>query len=318
MEWYWWALFLALVAVLMGADLGLFQRKAHEVKLSEALQSTGLRVALALLFCLSLYLGWVGSYDTASERAHASAEFLTAYVVEVALSIDNVFVFALVFRYFKIPAEFQHRILFWGILGALAMRAVMIFAGIALIERFHWVIYIFAIILIYGGIKMIHHNTEDTDPSDNPVIKLFKRFVPMTRELHGSHFFVRDAGKLMATPLCLVLVAIETTDLIFAVDSIPAVLAVSRDPFIVFTSNVFAIIGLRALYFALASILPLFKYLHFGLSAVLVFIGIKMLLSGTRFHIETVQSLAVVVSLLGVSVAASLFDKKKPTKPPEE
>ncbi len=315
MEWYWWALFLALVAVLMGADLGLFQRKAHEVKLSEALQSTGLRVLLALLFCLCLYLGWIGGYDTPSARGHASAEFLTAYLVEVALSIDNVFVFALVFRYFKVPGEFQHRVLFWGILGALAMRAVMIFAGIALIERFHWVIYIFAIVLIYGGIKMIRHDTAATDPSDNPVVKLFKRFVPMTREFHGTHFFVKEGGRRLATPLCMVLVAIETTDLIFAVDSIPAVLAVSRDPFIVFTSNVFAILGLRALYFALASILPLFKYLHFGLSAVLVFIGIKMLLSSTPYHIETVQSLAVVVSLLGVSIAASLLDRKKPDPP---
>jgi len=315
MEWYWWALFLALVAVLMGADLGLFQRKAHVMKLSEALQSTGLRVALALLFCLCLYLGWIGGYDTPSQRGQASVEFLTAYLVEVALSIDNVFVFALVFRYFKVPGELQHRVLFWGILGALIMRAIMIFAGIALIERFHWVIYVFAIILIYGGIKMIRHDNADTDPSENPVIKLFKRFVPMSKEMHGTHFFVKEGGRWLATPLCMVLVAIETTDLIFAVDSIPAVIAVSRDPFIVFTSNVFAIIGLRALYFALASILPLFKYLHFGLSAVLVFIGIKMLLSGTPYKIETVQSLIVVVSLLGVSVAASLLDRKKPNPP---
>lgn len=315
MEWYWWALFLALVAVLMGADLGLFQRKAHVMKLSEALESTGLRVLLALLFCLCLYLGWIGGYDTPSQRGQASVEFLTAYLVEVALSIDNVFVFALVFRYFKVPGEFQHRVLFWGILGALIMRAIMIFAGIALIERFHWVIYVFAVILIYGGIKMIRHDNEETDPSENPIIKLFKRFVPMTKEMHGTHFFVKEGGRWLATPLCMVLVAIETTDLIFAVDSIPAVIAVSRDPFIVFTSNVFAIIGLRALYFALASILPLFKYLHFGLSAVLVFIGIKMLLSSTPYKIETVQSLIVVVSLLGVSVAASLFDRKRPNPP---
>lgn len=315
MEWYWWALFLALVAVLMGTDLGLFQRKAHVMKLSEALQSTGLRVVLALLFCLCLYFGWIGGYDTPSQRGQASVEFLTAYLVEVALSIDNVFVFALVFRYFNVPGELQHRVLFWGILGALIMRAIMIFAGIALIERFHWVIYVFAIILIYGGIKMIRHDNEDTDPSENPVIKLFKRFVPMTKEMHGTHFFVKEGGRWLATPLCMVLVAIETTDLIFAVDSIPAVIAVSRDPFIVFTSNVFAILGLRALYFALASILPLFKYLHFGLSAVLVFIGIKMLLSGTPYKIETVQSLIVVVSLLGVSVAASLFDRRKPNPP---
>jgi len=323
MEWYWWALFLGIVAILMGADLGLFQRKAHEVKLSEALQSTALRVFLALLFCLALYLGWIGGYEAGPERNHASMEFLTAYVVEIALSIDNVFVFALIFRYFRVPAEFQHRVLFWGILGALIMRAIMIFAGIALIERFHWVIYVFAIILMYGGIKMIRHDVEATDPSENPLLKLFKRFVPVSKEMHGTHFVTRaEGGRLMATPLCLVLIAIETTDLIFAVDSIPAVLAVSRDPFIVFTSNVFAIIGLRALYFALASILPLFRYLHYGLSAVLVFIGTKMLLSATPYKIETAQSLIVVLVLLAVSVVASLIIKedksKKPKLPPEE
>jgi len=321
MEWYWWALFLGIVAILMGADLGLFQRKAHEVKLREALQSTALRVFLALFFCLALYLGWIGSYDAGAERNQASMEFLTAYIVEIALSIDNVFVFALIFRYFRVPAEFQHRVLFWGILGALIMRAIMIFAGIALIERFHWVIYVFAFVLIYGGIKMIRHDVEDTDPSENPLLKLFKRFVPVSKEMHGTHFVTRaEGGRLMATPLCLVLIAIETTDLIFAVDSIPAVLAVSRDPFIVFTSNVFAIIGLRALYFALASLLPLFRYLHYGLSAVLVFIGTKMLLSSTPYKIETVQSLIVVIVLLTVSVAASLLIKDKsktPKLPPE-
>ncbi|HEU4680068.1 MAG TPA: TerC family protein, partial [Terrimicrobiaceae bacterium] len=293
MHWYWWAIFLALVAVLLAMDLGLFQRKAHEVKLAEALQSTALRVALALLFCGGIYLGWIGGYETKEAASRAGLEFLTGYLVEIALSIDNVFVFALVFQYFRVPPKYQHRVLFWGILGALAMRAVLIFAGIALIERFHWVIYIFAMILIYGGIKMIRHDTEDTDPTKNPILKLFRRLVPVTSELHGQSFFVRENGRFMATPLCVVLVAIETTDLIFAVDSIPAVLAVTRDPFIVFTSNVFAILGLRAMYFALAGILKLFRFLHYGLSAILVFIGVKMLLSDTPYAIETVQSLVV-------------------------
>ena len=311
MDWYWWAFFLFIVVVLLGMDLGLFQRKAHEVKFREAIESTTLRVALALLFCLGIYLGWIGGYETKALGAQAGLEFLTGYLVEIALSIDNVFVFALVFQYFRVPPAYQHRILFWGILGALVMRGILIFAGIALMERFHWIIYVFGLILIYGGIKMIRNETQQTDPTKNFVLKLFRRFVPVTTKLHGQRFFVVEGGRLMATPLCVVIVAIETTDLIFAVDSIPAVLAVTQDPFIVFTSNVFAILGLRAMYFALAGILKLFRFLHYGLSAILVFIGVKMLLSQTPFAIETVQSLFVVMSLLAVSVAASLLIRKK-------
>ena len=311
MDWYWWIFFLLIVAILLAMDLGLFQRKAHEVQLPEAIQSTTLRVALALLFCAGIYWGWIGGYDTPASRTRAGLEFLTGYLVEIALSIDNVFVFALVFRYFNVPAAYQHRILFWGILGALVMRGTLIFAGIALMEAFHWVIYVFGVILIYGGIKMIRNDIEDTDPMKNPILRLFRRFVPVSSRLHGKRFFVREGGRLMATPLCVVLVAIETTDLIFAVDSIPAVLAVTRDPFVVFTSNVFAILGLRAMYFALAGILKLFRFLHYGLSAILVFIGVKMLLSQTPYEIETVQSLVVVLTLRVVSVAASLFMRNK-------
>ena len=311
MDWYWWIFFLLIVAILLAMDLGLFQRKAHEVQLPEAIQSTTLRVVLALLFCAGIYWGWIGGYDTPASRTRAGLEFLTGYLVEIALSIDNVFVFALVFRYFSVPPAYQHRILFWGILGALIMRGILIFAGIALMEAFHWVIYVFGVILIYGGFKMIRDNTVDTDPMKNPILRLFRRFVPVSSKLHGKRFFVREGGRLMATPLCVVLVAIETTDLIFAVDSIPAVLAVTRDPFVVFTSNVFAILGLRAMYFALAGILKLFRFLHYGLSAILVFIGVKMLLSQTPFAIETVQSLVVVLSLLVVSVAASLLMRNK-------
>lgn len=311
MEWYWWALFLGVVAVLLAMDLGLFQRKAHEVKLAEALQSTGLRVLLALLFCLAIYLGWIGGYDTPELSKKAGIEFLTCYIVEIALSVDNVFVFALVFGYFRVPPAYQHRVLFWGILGALIMRAVMIFAATALLERFHWVIYIFAAILIYGGIKMIKDDKDDVDPSNNPLLRLFRRLVPVTPEFHGQNFFVKIDGRTWATPLAVVLIAIETTDLIFAVDSIPAVVAITQDRFIVFTSNVFAILGLRALYFALAGILKLFRYLHYGLSAILVFIGVKMILSGTPYKIQTEQSLVVVVSMLAVSVLASLAFRKK-------
>ncbi|MGB7792133.1 MAG: TerC/Alx family metal homeostasis membrane protein, partial [Terrimicrobiaceae bacterium] len=276
-----------------------------------AIQSTTLRVVLALLFCVGIYWGWIGGYDTPASRTRAGLEFLTGYLVEIALSIDNVFVFALVFRYFSVPPAYQHRILFWGILGALIMRGILIFAGIALMEAFHWIIYVFGVILIYGGFKMIRDDTVNTDPMKNPILRLFRRFLPVTSKLHGKRFFVREGGRLMATPLCVVLVAIETTDLIFAVDSIPAVLAVTRDPFGVFTSNVFAILGLRAMYFALAGILKLFRFLHYGLSAILVFIGVKMLLSQTPYAIETVQSLVVVLSLLVVSVAASLLMRNK-------
>lgn len=311
MEWYWWALFFGVVVVLLGMDLGLFQRKAHEVKLAEALQSTALRVFLALVFCLGIYLGWIGGYDTAELSKKAGIEFLTGYIVEIALSVDNVFVFALVFGYFRVPPAYQHRVLFWGILGALIMRAVMIFAATALLEHVHEVIYVFAAILIYGGIKMIKDDKEDVDPSNNPLLKLFRRLVPVTPEFHGQNFFVKIDGRTFATPLAIVLIAIETTDLIFAVDSIPAVVAITQDRFIVFTSNVFAILGLRAMYFALAGILKLFRYLHYGLSAILVFIGVKMILSATPYAIHTVQSLVVVVAMLAVSVIASLAIRKK-------
>jgi tellurite resistance protein TerC len=317
MDWYWWVFFLLCVSLLLATDLGLFQRRTHELKLSEAIESTALRVVLALLFCAGLYLGWIGGYETPALRHKAGLEFLTGYLVEIALSIDNVFVFALVFRYFNVPGAYQPRVLFWGIIGALIMRGILIFAGIALIEAFHWVIYVFGLILIYGGIKMIRNDTQEADPTKNAVLRLFRRLVPVTPQLHGKKFFVREEGRIKATPLCVVLVAIETTDLIFAVDSIPAVLAVTRDPFVVFTSNVFAILGLRAMYFALAGILRLFRFLHYGLSAILVFIGVKMLLSQTPYHIETVQSLVVVVSLLVVSVAASLLIRNKDKAPSE-
>jgi len=310
-SWYWWALFFAIVAALLAADLGLFQRKAHEVKLGEALQATALRVALALGFNALIYFGLVGGYHTPDAQHKAGIEFLTCYLVEIALSVDNVFVFAVLFKYFSVPPQYQHRVLFWGILGALVMRAILIFAGIALINKFHWVIYIFALILIYGGIKMMNHDSAELDPSTNPLIKLFRRFVPVTPDFEGPHFFTKRNGLLMATPLCVVLVAIETTDLLFAVDSIPAVLAVTVDPFIVFTSNVFAILGLRALYFALAGVLKLFRFLHYGLSAILIFIGVKMLLSATPWAIRTEQSLAVVIVLLFASIIASLVIREK-------
>ncbi|MEX1119843.1 MAG: TerC/Alx family metal homeostasis membrane protein, partial [Terrimicrobiaceae bacterium] len=228
------------------------------------------------------------------------------------------FVFALVFRYFRVPPQLQPRVLFWGILAALTMRAALIFGGIALVERFHWVLYIFAMILIYGGVKMMRDDKEEADPGNNPIIKLMRRFIPITRAYRGDRFFIREYGVLMATPLALVLVAIETTDLVFAIDSVLAVLGITRDFFIVFTSNVFAILGLRALYFALAGIIKIFRFLHYGLSGILIFIGLKMLMHDTPWAISNGQSLAVVVVVLGASVSASLLFREKTTKSSQE
>jgi len=316
MNWYWWAFFFGIVAVLLALDLGIFQRKVHEVSVREALAATAMRVGLAVLFCLGIYLGWIGNYADQAARHTAGLSFATGYLVEIALSIDNVFVFALVFRFFRVPAEHQQRVLFWGILGALGMRAALIFAGIALVEQFHWVMYIFAAILIFGGIKMMRDDKDDIDPEKNPVLRLVRKFVPVTSGFRGQKFFTCENHKIWATPLFIVLIVIETTDLVFAVDSIPAVLAVTLDPFIVFTSNVFAILGLRALYFALAGVLNLFRFLHYGLSAILIFIGVKMILAGTPVEISTAQSLVIVSMLLVASVIASLIfpesgDKKQ-------
>lgn len=315
MSWQLWVLFFLVVGTLLALDLGIFQRKSHEVGLREALWATAIRVALALGFGATIFLGWIGNYPTAEAAARAGSDYFLGYILEIALSIDNVFVFALVFRYFRVPAELQPRVLFWGILGALVMRGILIFAGIALVERFHWVLYIFALILIYGGIKMMKDDKEEADPGQNPVILFFKRFMPVTTDYRGQKFFVREKGILMATPLCLVLISIETTDLIFAIDSVPAVLGITRDFFIVFTSNVFAILGLRALYFALAGIMKLFRFLHYGLSAILIFIGVKMLLHATPWKIDNTQSLAVVGVLLAASIVASLIFREN--RPPE-
>ncbi len=317
MSWQLWTLFFLVVGTLLALDLGVFQRKSHEIQLKEALWATALRVGIAIAFGVTIYLGWVGDYPTEAARKQAGSDYFLGYLLEIALSVDNVFVFALVFRYFKVPPELQPRVLFWGILGALIMRAALIFAGIALIERFHWILYIFALILIYGGVKMMRDDKEETNPENNPLIKLIRRFLPVTKAYRGDRFFVREYGVLMATPLALVLVAIETTDLIFAIDSVPAVLGITRDFFIVFTSNVFAILGLRALYFALAGIMKIFRFLHYGLSGILIFIGVKMLLHGTPWAISNGQSLAMVVVMLTASVSASLLFREKTGESPE-
>jgi tellurite resistance protein TerC len=306
-----WVLFNIFVLVMLALDLGVFHRKAHVVKIKEALIWSAVWIALALLFNVGVYY-WRGP--------QIALEFLTGYLLEKSLSVDNVFVFLLIFSYFRVPALCQHKVLFWGILGALIMRAIFIAAGITLIQQFHWVIYVFGAFLIFTGIKMALQKDKEIHPEKNPVIKLFRRLMPVTQDYdEKSRFFVRKAGRLHATPLFVALLVVETTDVIFAVDSIPAVLAITHDPFIVYTSNVFAILGLRALYFALAGIMQLFHYLHYGLSAILVFVGVKMLITEI-YKIPITIALGVVAGILLVSVIASLVRPHGNTKvmTPEE
>jgi tellurite resistance protein TerC len=297
-----WVAFLAFIGAMLALDLGVFHRKDKVVRLREALSWCALWVSLALAFNVLVYF-WHGKQD--------ALEFLAGYLVELSLSIDNVFVFILIFSYFKVPAAYHHRVLFWGILGAVVMRAVFILSGIAILQRFHWVIYIFGAFLVYTGIKMALPRKEELDPGRNPLVRLFRRFFPVTDGYREAKFFVRENGRLMATPLAVVLVVIESTDVVFAVDSIPAILAITKNAFIVFTSNIFAILGLRSFYFALSGIMQLFRFLTYGLSIVLVFIGVKMLLSGS-YPLPIEVSLGVIVSVLGASVVLSLALPKKP------
>jgi len=306
---FWWCAFLGFVLVLLALDLGVFHRKAHEVSVREALSWSAIWITLALTFNAGIYFGWVGGYAP-DLRHRAAFEFLTGYLVEKSLSVDNVFVFALIFTYFHTPAKYQHRILFWGIIGALILRAVLIFAGIALIQRFHPIIYVFGAIVIFSGIKMWSTGAPKVDPEHNRVLKFVRRFFPLTPQLEGQKFFVRGANGVSMTPLFAVLVFIEWSDVVFAVDSIPAILAISQDPFVVFTSNVMAMLGLRSLYFALAGILQRFHLLHYGLSALLIFIGLKMVLSDL-FKVPILISLGVIAFILVISVVLSIAFPKR-------
>lgn len=280
-------------------DLGVFHRKSHTVKYREALIWSVVWIALALIFAVVIYF-WHGRTP--------SLEFVTGYVIELSLSVDNLFVFLLIFRYFQVPPGHQHKVLFWGILGALIMRAIFIAAGVGLIQRFHWVVYVFGAFLVYSGFKLLRQGEAEIHPEKNPVLRLFRRLVPVTKDYEGDRFFVRRPG-LLATPLLVVLVVVETTDLLFAVDSIPAILAITRDAFIVYTSNVFAILGLRSMYFALAGMMEMFRFLHYGLSVVLMFVGSKMLLSH-YYEVPTVVALGAVAGILLLSVGASLIRPK--------
>ncbi len=307
--------FTALVLVILAIDLGVINRKAHVVKVREAGLFAGLTVALAIAFAGAIWMGYLPVEGVSGQKD--ALEFLTGYLIELALSVDNIFVFVLIFAYFKVPPQYQHRVLFWGVLGALVMRGIMIAAGALLIERFHWIIYVFGAFLVYTGIKMATQDEMDIEPESNPALKLIRRFFPVTNDYREKHFFVKETigGKLRtaATPLFVVLVMVETTDLIFAVDSIPAIFAVTRDPFLVYTSNVFAILCLRSLYFLLAGVIDQFHYLQLGLSIVRVFIGAKMLASG-YFHVPTAVSLLVVAGvLIGAVVLSLMFPKELET-----
>ncbi|MDQ1348221.1 MAG: tellurite resistance protein TerC [Acidobacteriota bacterium] len=296
-----WAGFNLFVLAMLAIDLGVFHRQAHAVSLREASIWSAVWIALALVFSLGVwkFLG-----------PQPGVEFLTGYLIEKSLSVDNIFVIALLFAYFKVPDQYQHRVLFWGILGALVMRAAFILAGAALLERFHWIIYLFGAFLVLTGIKMAFAPEQGLEPEKNPIVRLVRRLMPVTSDFRGSSFFVREGGRLAATPLFLVLVMVEFTDLVFAVDSIPAIFAVTRDPFLVYTSNVFAILGLRSLYFLLAGVMHKFEYLKLGLAAILVFVGAKMALVDW-VKIPSGISLGVIAAILAVAVAASLLKARR-------
>ncbi len=296
-------IFSLIILAVLALDLGVFHRKSHVVGVREALGWTAAWIALALGFG-----GWIWS----AYGMQRGTEFLTGYLIELSLSADNVFIFVLIFSYFAVPAKYQHKVLFWGVLSAIGMRLVMIFTGAALLERFHWLIYIFAAFLLLTGIKLIVKKSGSVNLDNSPVIRWFRRLVPTTKDYDGDKFLTRHNGKLMATPLMLVLVCVEASDLIFALDSIPAIFAVTKEPFIVFTSNVFAIMGLRSLYFLLAGIIDKFHYLRTGLGVVLSFVGVKMLLSHTPYKIDTTLSLLVVAGVMTASIIASLAWPLKP------
>lgn len=299
---YLWIGFNIFVLIMLALDLGVFHRKSHEVNIKEALIWSFVWISLALIFNYGVYL-YMGKVK--------ALEFFTGYVLEKSLSVDNIFVFILVFSFFKVPPSYQHKVLFWGILGALVMRVILIFSGVALLTKFHWLIYIFGAFLIFTGVKLLMQKDSHVEPDKNILVRLFKKFYPVTNEYHGDKFFVKINAKKYATPMFVVLLVIEFTDLVFAVDSIPAILAITNDTFIVYTSNVFAILGLRSLYFALAGVMKYFRFLKIGLSIILVFVGVKMMIVDFyKFPISI--SLGIIVSILAISVIASLIIKQKP------
>lgn len=291
-----WATFIALIVALLFADLFLFHRNAHEISIREAAITSAFWIAFGLLFSLVILWTLGGA---------AAGQYLTGYVIEKSLSIDNVFLWAVILSYFAVPKTYQHRVLFWGVFGALVLRAIFIFAGIALLDAFDWMLYVFGAFLVITAWRVAHHDEQDIHPEHNPVLKVMRRFVPVTNEYHGQKFWTKIDAKWFATPLMVVLVLVETTDVVFAVDSIPAILAITRSEFIAFTSNAFAILGLRALYFLVIGATGELRYLNVGLGIILGFVGVKMLLAEV-FHIPTLASLAVITVVLTATVALSL------------
>ncbi len=310
-----WVGFNLFVLGMLALDLGVFHRHAHVVSIREASIWSVVWVTLALAFNAVLYFYWdVISPNSIYTNGEAALAFFTGYLIEKSLSVDNIFVFVLIFTFFAVPAAYQHRVLFWGIIGALLMRGILIAVGAVLLKEFHWIIYLFGGFLIFTGVRMALHRNEEVHPENNPLIRLFRRLMPVTPTYEGEKFFVRRNGVLMATPLFLVLLMVESTDLVFAVDSIPAIFVVTQDPFIVYTSNVFAILGLRSLYFVLAGMVSRFHYLKLGLSAVLTFVGVKMVLVDL-YKIPVVASLSVIATILAISVVASLLRPQRATLP---
>lgn len=312
---YWWfyAGFLLFVLLMLALDLGVFNRKAHVVTFKEAAAWSAVWVTLALTFCVGFYFYAVGKFGPEIGTT-AALEFLTGYVIEYSLSIDNIFVFVLVFTYFGIPPKYKHRVLFYGILGALVFRAIFIALGSALMQ-FHWIIYVFGAFLIITGIKMLFSGKEEIEPEKNIMIRTFKKFMPVTHEINGKDFFIRKESVLYATPLFIALLFLEVTDIIFAVDSVPAIFAITKEPLIVFTSNIFAILGLRSMYFMLAGVIHKFHLIQYGLAVVLVFVGLKMVWLNEAFggKFPVTWSLAIIAGTIGTSIVASLiFPAKEP------
>jgi tellurite resistance protein TerC len=287
---------------MLALDLGFFNKHARRIPLKEAIIWSGIWITLALLFCGFVFVQF--------GRTKAM-EFLTGYLIEYSLSVDNIFVFILIFTYFAVKEQYQHRVLFWGIIGALIMRGIFIFTGVALINRFHWLVIIFGGFLVFTGIKMMFQKEAEVDPEKNPLVKFFRKYFPVSKTPQGERLFIRENGKVLATPLFLVLLIIESSDLIFAVDSIPAILAISKETFIVYTSNIFAILGLRTLYFAVSGIMRYFRYLKAGVAFILTFVGLKMLASYFHFEVPIILSLLIIIAILSISILASVLIKKK-------
>lgn len=303
-----WVLFNIFIVSMLIIDLMVFNKDPKEITIKHSLIWTGVWVVMAVIFGIGLYF-----YMSPEKSLH----FFTGYLIEKSLSVDNIFVFLLIFTYFGVEPKYQHRVLFWGIFGALFFRLIFIVAGVALIEQFHWVIYIFGAFLIFTGIKLAFEKDKEIRPDRNPVLKLVRRFVPVTKEFHEQQFFIKKRGKWIATPMFIVLVMVETTDIVFAFDSIPAIMAITRDTFIIYSANAFAILGLRALYFALSGVMRLFHYLHYGLSFILVYVGTKMMLEDI-YQIPVIVTLAVILSSIGLSILFSiLYPKKEPPVDPD-